>query len=318
MRSHDGRRRHRLARCLRTWVRRYLVLELAAWGGAVGTGCVVHAWTGNLGLMALAGIAGESLGFYGAALLRARRGEPDRPWSAHLRTVLAEFAAAELLDVVLTRPVALVVATRLTGSPALGILIGGLAADVLFYGTAGRLARRRARRTRSSDPARLPPISVAVSLLLPGGARGATSPSRDGRSRRCSPEPRPRGSPRRGCSPRAPPPRPGTPSRRPDARRRPKGARRPGACPAGRRSAPGRPAGPPRSRSRGGGRRGHAPGDRTIRSPRSTSTSRTRYCPLTRLASTTTSAALGSRPTRRRTSSGTSCVPFPRASFAPR
>lgn len=148
MRNHGISFLRVLAPLVRRWSRRYLAQEVAAWIGAVGLGWTVHGWTGRLDAMALAGIAGEYAGFYGVALLRARWCRPRRPWLRVLRALVAEFALPELLDLLVVRPLALVAATRLTGSAPLGILVGGLAADLLFYGAAG-LASSPATRRRN-------------------------------------------------------------------------------------------------------------------------------------------------------------------------
>lgn len=129
---------------IRVWLRRYLVLDIAGWIMGLGLGCAVHASTQRIDAMAAAVILGENLGFYGAAIIRdwirtRRRG--GGTVSGVLRGLVVEFAAAECMDLALVRPASLVLATSLFGSAVAGILVGGIAADVVYYWIAGRSAR---------------------------------------------------------------------------------------------------------------------------------------------------------------------------------
>ena len=126
------------------WLRRYGPGDLAGWLLSLACGGLALVLWDSPGRMAGAAVLGENLGFYGVVMLRERRGLRRRhPWGPSLRALLEEFALAEVLDTCAIRPLALLGATTLLGSPFLGITVGGLAADFLFYVNAG-LARRRA------------------------------------------------------------------------------------------------------------------------------------------------------------------------------
>jgi hypothetical protein len=53
-----------------------------------------------------------------------------------VRALLWEFGVAEVLDSFLVRPLCMYAAVRLTGTLALGIILGKLAADAVFYAIA--------------------------------------------------------------------------------------------------------------------------------------------------------------------------------------
>lgn len=77
----------------------------------------------------------ENLGYYGTIcvidVLR-RRGK-NTTKLAHIRNWTVEFGASELLDTALTRPLCMYIFPLLLGSFQGGILVGKLAADIVFY-----------------------------------------------------------------------------------------------------------------------------------------------------------------------------------------
>lgn len=92
--------------------------------------------------MAWAGAIGEGIGFYGGfiavQLQRRRHLLTDRTsWWRHSWLVcsglVVEFGPSELLDTLFIRPAAMYGATVLAGSVALGVTIGKIVADVVFY-----------------------------------------------------------------------------------------------------------------------------------------------------------------------------------------
>lgn len=98
--------------------------------------------------MSVVGTAGEVGAFYavmGTRELSRRGGLSALP--AAVRDLAVEFGPAEALDSLLLRPFLLYAGISLSGHPALGALLGKLAADVVFYSlaTAGHgVVERRA------------------------------------------------------------------------------------------------------------------------------------------------------------------------------
>jgi hypothetical protein len=142
----------RAQRKLREWVARYLPAELA---GAVAALCAAgaqHAVSGSVASAAIAGTLGEGLGYYGIMVAREARHQhrrrPGRAWLTTGRTVrgvLVEFGPAEVVDSLASRPLLMYALTRLTGSVTGGVLLGKLAADVVFYGLVITAYELRAR-----------------------------------------------------------------------------------------------------------------------------------------------------------------------------
>lgn len=127
------------------WLWRYLPLEIAATFSALAGGLGAAALTSNTLTIAYAGTWSENVGYYGMALWREMSvatplGQVAPPFGARvmasIRRLLWEFGAAELLDSFVARPFCLYWAVTLAGNLALGLLIGKLAADLLFYSIA--------------------------------------------------------------------------------------------------------------------------------------------------------------------------------------
>jgi len=124
------------------WVARYLPAEIVGTAAMVLAGLTVTLWTDAPALIALAGLLGESIGFYSvlAITIYAEQSSvtPTRRRAAG-RTLLllaAEFGAAELLDTLLIRPAALMLGVWLIPDPMWGLLAGKVVADIVFYAVA--------------------------------------------------------------------------------------------------------------------------------------------------------------------------------------
>jgi hypothetical protein len=135
---------------LQDWVKRYLPLELAATACALLGGYAAAAWSGNAAVIAYAATWTENLGFYALAI--------GREWQRYgalrpaLQTVMVEFGPAEVLDSFVVRPTCMYVGPLLTGQLASGLILGKVAADVIFYGLAGlTYERQKARAARAKD-----------------------------------------------------------------------------------------------------------------------------------------------------------------------
>jgi hypothetical protein len=115
------------------WLRRYLPAELVGLLAALLCTWLAKALTGSAVTAALAGTLGDHLGFYSILFGRelSRRGPHAVP--TILRDLVLEFGPATALDGLLIRPALLYAALALTPHTAIGLLIGKLAADLVFY-----------------------------------------------------------------------------------------------------------------------------------------------------------------------------------------
>jgi hypothetical protein len=127
------------------WLRRYLPLEISGWVGELGTAAVAYHWTGSLAAAAVAATVGSSVGYYAPAYVNVvrwscrahqHRDSPARFGIANLlalRSLIVEFGPAEVIDSALVRPLLYYFTPLALGSVAWGWILGGLAADILFY-----------------------------------------------------------------------------------------------------------------------------------------------------------------------------------------
>jgi hypothetical protein len=135
-------------RKLREWVGRYLPAEILGTVTALAAAWTVHAASDSLITAAVAGTIGESFGYYGCMVVREalrndtrhrHLGRTKRLWltgTITVRDLLIEFGPAELVDTVLVRPLLMYLMPILLHDFTVGILVGKLAADVVFYGIA--------------------------------------------------------------------------------------------------------------------------------------------------------------------------------------
>ena len=113
------------------WLRRYLPAECAAFLAAVTAAQVAALVSDSVAIAALAGAWAET-GVYYAVMLARELHAGETPWRA-VRNLVFEFGLAEALDSVVARPALMYLASQLMGDLWLGIAIGKLAADVIFY-----------------------------------------------------------------------------------------------------------------------------------------------------------------------------------------
>ena len=81
------------------------------------------------------------MGFYaGFLIVRYLREEIDGPPRRRIAVIVAaavvEFGPAEIIDTALIRPAAMFLGSLATGNVIIGVLIGKVAADIVFYGLA--------------------------------------------------------------------------------------------------------------------------------------------------------------------------------------
>jgi hypothetical protein len=125
------------------WVRRYGIAEIAGTVAAVTAAHGALALTGSEIAGAYGGTVGEGLGFYGVMVARelladhraARAADRSYSLGGLARTVThlaVEFGPAELADSGVVRPLAMAAGSQVFGL-AWGVLIGKIAADLLFY-----------------------------------------------------------------------------------------------------------------------------------------------------------------------------------------
>ncbi len=124
------------------WVKRYLPAEIFGAIGSVAGAWVVFSLTGHRILSVYAAVIWENAGYYGFIALREilknqGKNKGDElgviNFIKSIRNLVLEFGPAEILDSLLIRPFSLYVFTILIKEYSLGIIIGKLVADIIFY-----------------------------------------------------------------------------------------------------------------------------------------------------------------------------------------
>jgi hypothetical protein len=139
--------RPRWARRAWFWVRRYGPAEIACLITMLAASILAAQLTDSPPLLAVAAIAGATVGFYGVLLTTVMREQlallpvqPGRIRRASIRTVgllAAEFGVAEVSDTFVIRPALMILGVILVRDAVWGLLLGKVVADVLFYVVSG-------------------------------------------------------------------------------------------------------------------------------------------------------------------------------------
>jgi hypothetical protein len=117
-----------------TWLKRYLPAEAVSLVAAMLVATAAAMLSGdNAAIIAMAGAGAETTSYYATMLLRERRANPGQRLLRTLGNLAVEFGLAEALDSLLLRPTLMYVAGQTVSDPRLGVLIGKVAADIVFY-----------------------------------------------------------------------------------------------------------------------------------------------------------------------------------------
>lgn len=116
---------------LKVWFWRYLPAEVVGTLCAVVFPVFISSFSKNILVIALAGTWGENIGFYGTMV--AREFIHTRTFTKSVRNIFLEFGVAEAADSFFIRPACMYFMLSLFSSLPLGILVGKVAADLIFY-----------------------------------------------------------------------------------------------------------------------------------------------------------------------------------------
>ena len=126
------------------WIKRYAPAEIFATLGAVIGASAVFLLTQNRIASAYAGAIGETICFYLVMLTRdiiagiVQHKSNNKEYRASslakdTRNILIEFGPAEMFDSLVIRPFLMYFFSLYAGNFAVGILLGKISADVVFY-----------------------------------------------------------------------------------------------------------------------------------------------------------------------------------------
>lgn len=129
---------------LREWGGRYLPAEVFATIGALLGAGVTYYLTDNRFFSAYVGTMGENIGYYGFIIIRdfvisfqnhKQNGVKFgfRSFVKNIRNLILEFGFSETLDSMIVRPFCMYVVPLFVGNYVIGVFIGKIIADIIFY-----------------------------------------------------------------------------------------------------------------------------------------------------------------------------------------
>ena len=129
---------------VREWLKRYLPAEILATIGALLGAGLIFILTKNRILSAYAGMIGENVGYYGFIFTRehikdlknSKKNNKKHGVIGFLKTIrnlVVEFGFSEFLDSLFIRPFSMYIFPILLGQFGIGIFVGKIVADIVFY-----------------------------------------------------------------------------------------------------------------------------------------------------------------------------------------
>lgn len=122
---------------IKSWLKRYLVAEIFAIFGALIGGISINIISRNAIFTAFGATWGENIGYYGIILFNDLK--KHRSKFTHivllktLRNLILEFGPAEYLDSFVVRPFTMYFFPGILNNLTLGLIVGKLSADIIFY-----------------------------------------------------------------------------------------------------------------------------------------------------------------------------------------
>lgn len=136
--------RRRLRDKFVSWFRRYLPAEIVGTIMAVVGAVWVYDLVPNILVAAFVGTWSENIGYYGTILIgdayasvqdhkKNRRRYSFSSFGVNVRDIVFEFGPGEVLDFFVVRPFLMYFFPLVTGNLAVGIFLGKVVSDVVFY-----------------------------------------------------------------------------------------------------------------------------------------------------------------------------------------
>lgn len=113
---------------LKEWIKSYWKAELLSSIGSMLLPMIIAQYTVDTRLIALGGVIGDNVGYYGYFFFHDHKG---LPYLRRIKLMMYEFGLAEVMDTFITRP--LLMHTGYTYFGYKGMYIGKVLADIMFY-----------------------------------------------------------------------------------------------------------------------------------------------------------------------------------------
>ncbi|MBU1164899.1 hypothetical protein KKA15_05065 [Patescibacteria group bacterium] len=125
---------------VKEWFLRYILAEIVAIIGAMVGGLLAYYFFNNLVATALGGTWGENIGYYGQIIYSDLKKSKQKDGKITfiivlklIRNAIIEFGPGEYLDSFLIRPITMYFFISVVGSLPVGLFLGKISADVIFY-----------------------------------------------------------------------------------------------------------------------------------------------------------------------------------------
>lgn len=126
------------------WMKRYVPAEILATIGALLGAQIIYVLTGSRILSAYVGTIGDNTFYYGFIIYREIKNDAKHSKNNNqkhgikgllktIRNIIVEFGASEFLDSLLIRPFCMYIFPILLNNFSLGIIVGNMIANVIFY-----------------------------------------------------------------------------------------------------------------------------------------------------------------------------------------
>lgn len=129
---------------IRDWSRRYLPAEIVCTITAMAVSYLTFFLTGNYLATAYAGALSEGISYYSYIIINdinqsrkkaasKRQRYTLKHFARNIRNLIVEFGFSEFMDTAFVRPFLMYILPVMLGNVAIGIFLGKIAADIIFY-----------------------------------------------------------------------------------------------------------------------------------------------------------------------------------------
>jgi hypothetical protein len=112
------------------WIKRYWKAEVLSTSFAVLLPMIIGNFTDNLHLLAVGGVIGDNIGYYGYFFFHEHK---SLGWFKRIKLMISEFGIGEAFDSFLLRPLLLYLSLSFFEDKRIAVVVGKICADITFY-----------------------------------------------------------------------------------------------------------------------------------------------------------------------------------------
>jgi hypothetical protein len=135
---------------LKRWAARYLPSEIAGFFAIIAFGNLFMHLSGNIIISSYAASIADWVVYYGLIFFRdVTKSKEKNKYKKTFLDMTVEFGPAEIVDTLVTRPFFLSIFTMMIANYSLGLMVGSLVANILFYSIIITIVELKSRKTNS-------------------------------------------------------------------------------------------------------------------------------------------------------------------------